>query len=139
MANDAAKIMDSLRNALLKDRAYTGLRIVKKDYDSKIIYMQGLVDSLKSLGELGVMKLEQQSEVLTKAYTDALIKGNFKALKDINERIKIVSKYGPIQEALAAELEFETEQLVDLRSRYKEIQIDAKMIYLIFFMLKKLL
>lgn len=125
MTNDAAAIMDSLRNALLKDRANTGLAIVEHDYKEKIAYMKTLVDSLQSLGNLGVMKLEQQAEVLTKAYTDALLKGNIKALKEINERMKLVSKYGPVQESLAAELEFETEQLVDLRSRYKEIQIDA--------------
>ncbi len=124
MANDAVAIMDSLRNNILKARAKQGLIIVKKDYNEKVDYLRSIVDSLRSLSNLGVMKFEQQTEVLTKAYTDALLKGNMKAAKDVQKQISQIMKYGPIQEALAAELEFETEELVNIRARYKEIKID---------------
>ena len=49
MANDAAHIMDSLRNNILKERAYIGLKIVEKDYKAKIAYMQTIIDSLSCI------------------------------------------------------------------------------------------
>jgi len=126
IADDVVKTMDSIRNAIQKERAMEGLKIVENDLNDKITYVQHITDSLKKIAELGVLKYKEQSDALTTAYSDALISGKQNIVKLIEEKMVLMSKYGPIQEMLSGELEFETEELVLLRKKYKQAKIDVE-------------
>lgn len=126
IANDVVKTMDSLRNAIQKARASEGLKIVENDLNDKIAYIGKITDSLKKIAALGVLKYKEQSDALTTAYSDALQKGNNRALQEIEKKMELMSKYGPIQEALSGELDYETEELVLLRKKYKQAKIDVE-------------
>jgi uncharacterized protein involved in exopolysaccharide biosynthesis len=126
IANDVVEIMDTIRNDIQKQRANDGLKIVENDYNEKKVHVQSIIDSLSVISNKGVLKYEQQTDGLTKAYSDAIQKGNTKTLQFIEEKMKLVAKYGPAQEMLTNELEYETEQLVILRSKFKQAKIDAE-------------
>jgi hypothetical protein len=126
IANDIVEIMDTIRNNIQRQRANDGLKIVENDYNEKKTHIQSIIDSLNVISNKGVMKYEQQTDGLTKAYSDAIQKGNNKALQEIEKKMQLVAKYGPAQEMLSNELEYETEQLVILRSKYKQAKIDAE-------------
>jgi uncharacterized protein involved in exopolysaccharide biosynthesis len=125
IANDIVEIMDTIRNDILKERSQKGLSIVENDYKEKLLQVQELIDSINIISKMGVLKYEQQSNALTVAYSEAVQNENPKLIKNIEQKIDLVSKYGPLQEMLANELEYETEQLVILRNKLKQVRIDA--------------
>jgi len=126
IANDMVEFMDTIRNNMLKERAKQGLKIVEKDFTEKKQHVQDLIDSMNSLAKLGVLDYTAQSEALSTAYAEAINKGNTAALRSIDEKLNILSKYGPTQAWLASELEYELEQLVKLRDKYKQVKADVE-------------
>ncbi|MEA3494557.1 MAG: hypothetical protein U9R42_00795 [Bacteroidota bacterium] len=126
IANDMVEYMDTIRNDILKVRAKNGLEIVKEDYFNKKQYIQSLIDSQNVLAQKGVLNFEGQSEALSTAYATALQKGNSVAIKSVEEKLDLLSKYGPTQEWITGELEWEQEELVKLRNKYKQIKVDFK-------------
>ena len=126
LANDVVKTMDSLRNAIQKARAQEGLKIVEDDLNDKIHYVEKITDSLKKIAVLGVLKYKEQSDALTTAYSEAVQAGNSRAVTQIEKKMELMAKYGPIQEMLSGELEFETEELVLLRKKFKQAKIDVE-------------
>lgn len=126
IANDIVEIMDTIRNDILKERAKKGLSIVEADYYEKVKQVEQLIDSINIISKMGVLKYEQQSDALTISYGQAIQKGNSKALTDIETKMQLLAKYGPLQEMLNNELEYETEQLVLLRNKLKQVTIDAE-------------
>ena len=125
IANDIVEIMDTIRNNILKERALNGLRIVEEDYLSKKLHVQNIVDSMNSIAKLGVLDFQGQSDALSTAYAEAINKGNQSAISSIEKKLDVLARYGPTQSWLAGELEYELDQLVRLRSKYKNIQADA--------------
>lgn len=126
IANDMVEFMDTIRNNMLKERALQGLKIVEKDFNEKKQHVQELIDSMNSLAKLGVLDYASQSEALSMAYAEAINKGNNAALKTIDEKLKVISRFGPTQSWLAGELEYELEQLVKLRAKYKQVKADVE-------------
>ena len=125
IANDIVEIMDTIRNDILKERSQKGLMIVENDYKEKQTQVHELVDSINIISGMGVLNYEQQSNALTVAYSEAVQNRNAKLIKVIEDKMDLVAKYGPLQEMLANELEYETEQLVILRNKLKQVKIDA--------------
>lgn len=126
IANDVVTIMDSLRNAIQKERAREGLKIVENDLNDKIKYIDYITDTLHKIAELGVLKYTEQSDELTIAYGEALQKNNNAALAEIQKKMTLLSKYGPAQEMLSGELSYETQELVLLRKKFKQAKIDVE-------------
>lgn len=126
IANDIVEIMDTIRNDILKERSKKGLSIVENDYNEKVKQVQELIDSINIISKMGVLKYEQQSDALTLSYGQAIQKGNSKVVDQIEAKMQLVAKYGPLQEMLNNELEYETEQLVLLRNKLKQVRIDAE-------------
>ena len=128
IANDIVEIMDTIRNSILKQRANDGMKIVEKDFNEKKAYVQSIVDSLNALAKLGVLDFEGQSDALSQAYADAISRGSSASLRSIDEKLKVLAVYGPTQAWLSGELEYELEEVVKLRTKYKQIKADVESI-----------
>ena len=126
IANDVVEYMDTIRNEMLKSRAKDGLKIVKKDYFEKKEYVDALMDSINTIASKGILDYSAQSEALNLAYGQVLQSGNRNAINKLEEKLAIVAKYGPTHSKLAAEMEFEIEELARLRNKLKEIKIDVE-------------
>ena len=125
IANDIADQLDSVRTRMQHDRAMVGLRIIEQEYRKMQAYMQSMDDSLTAIRKKGLTDFEVEVEQLTKAYYEALAKGNQRLIKQLEEKLEIFAEYGSAYLSLTENLEFEREQLALLRAKYEETKADA--------------
>jgi uncharacterized protein involved in exopolysaccharide biosynthesis len=126
IANDIASLLDSAKNRMQKTIAIKAFAIVESEYNDLIDHIKGIKDSLGTLGELGVHDYKSQSEVLNRAYAQALARNETRAISTLEERLKILAKYGSTQMALSLKLETIYEEVFPVMMRkYKEAKIDA--------------
>lgn len=126
MANDIAALLDSTRNFIQKDRAMKAFRIVEEEYNSLQGEVNGIVDQLKYLGSKGVNDYERQSEVLNQQLAIAMSQNNGHAVKILQQKLDTIGKYGGEFLSLKNALEFKTEQLTLLKTKYQEARVDAE-------------
>ena len=125
IANNIAELLDTVKNNMQHQRAVQGLRIVDDEYRSLQAEMQVIVDSLVTLGELGVNDVEYQSQVLNQQMAISVMNGNRTAQAALQKKLDVLGKYGGIYMSLKNALEFKTEQLTLLQSKLKEARVEA--------------
>jgi len=126
MANDIAALLDSTRNYMQKERAVKAFQIVSAEYTSLENEVNGIVESLKVLGSKGINDYERQSEVLNQQLVISLSQNNQYAVRAIQQKLDTLGKYGGEFLSLKNTLEFKTEQLTLLKTKYQEAKIDAE-------------
>lgn len=126
MANDVAYYLDKYKGRIHKKRANQGFQIVSEQYNSLKSEIALMEDSLTVLMEKGVMDVQSQTEVLNRTYAEALIQKNFKAAGEIEEKLKVISKYGARHIALSEMLENQRKQLSVIKAKYEEAKVDAE-------------
>ncbi len=125
IANDIAALLDSVMNRMEHERALKALKIVEKEYFALQAQMKELGDSLTKIRQKGVIDYESQAEVFNKAYAEALARGDLKAAEKLENKLKILAKYGGAYVSIRDFLESETEQLALIKARYAEAKVDA--------------
>ena len=126
MANDIAALLDSTKNFIQKERAMKAFRIVETEYNGLLAEIQSIVDSLQFLGLRGVNDYERQSEVLNMQMAIAISQNNQHAIKILQQKLDTIGKYGGTFLSLKNALEFKTEQLILLKTKYQEAKVDAE-------------
>ncbi len=126
MANAVAALLDSVKNDMQRQRAIQGFKIVEQEYNGLQGEVKQIVDSLVKLGELGVNDVEYQSQVLNQQMAVALMNGNKSGAAAVQKKLDILGKYGGVYMSLKNALEFKTEQLTLLQSKYKQAKVDAE-------------
>jgi hypothetical protein len=126
IANTIASLLDSTKNDMMRQRSVKGFEVVKTEYESMKAEKDRIVDSLITLGRLGVNDVEYQSQVLNQQFAIAIMNGNRTAQTALQKRLDILGMYGGIYMALKNSLEFKTEQLILLETKYKQAKVDAE-------------
>jgi hypothetical protein len=126
MANDIAALLDSTRNFMQKERAVKAFYIVNEEYISLENEVNGIVNSLRYLGSKGVNDYERQSEVLNQQLAIAIAQNNQHAMRALQQKLDTLGKYGGEFLSLKNALEFKTEQLTLLKTKYQEAKVDAE-------------
>jgi LPS O-antigen subunit length determinant protein (WzzB/FepE family) len=126
IANDISDRLDYVRTRMQHERAQQGLRIIEQAYLQMQEYMKGMEDSLTTIRRMGLTDFEVEIEQLTKAYYEALAKGNTSVVNQLQKKIDIFQEYGSAYLSLTENLEFEREQLALLRAKYEETKADAE-------------
>lgn len=126
MANDIASLLDSTRNFMQKERAMKAFFIVNEEYRNLESEVNTIVQSLKFLGSKGVNDYERQSEVLNQQFAIAIAQNNQHAMKALQQKLDTLGKYGGEFLSLKNALEFKTEQLTLLKTKYQEAKVDAE-------------
>ncbi len=126
IANTIASLLDSTKNEMMRQRSVKGFHVVEAEYNSMKAEKDKIVDSLVALGNLGVNDVENQSQVLNQQYAIALMNGNRSAQAALQKKLDVLGKYGGIYMALKNALEFKTEQLILLETKYKQAKVDAE-------------
>jgi uncharacterized protein involved in exopolysaccharide biosynthesis len=126
IANDIADYADSTINNMQHERAFKAYSLVEKEYLSAITYLDFIQDSLTKLRELGVFNYEAQSEVFSDAYAVAIAKGNKEGIRDLEEKFKILAKYGGAYQNFNEMVTNETKRLSQLKQKLAEAKIDAE-------------
>lgn len=126
IANDISDYADSTINIMQHERAYKAYTLVENEYLSASKYLDFVQDSLMKLRELGVFNYEAQSEVYSDAYAVAIAKGNKEGVRDLEEKFKILAKYGGAYQNFNEMVTNETKRLSQLKQKLAEAKIDAE-------------
>ncbi|NBC81942.1 MAG: hypothetical protein GVY19_01040 [Bacteroidetes bacterium] len=126
IANDIAGLIDSTMFVMQQQRATEAFKLVEREYKKVQHEISELNDSLRQLGQLGVIDYESQSAVLNEAYANALIDNNTRALNRINNKLDLLSKYGGNYLAIKRILEKQTEYLSNLQAKYAQAKINKE-------------
>lgn len=126
IANEISRMLDSVKNKMLKKVAAQAFQIVGNEYRTLVSEINAMEDTLNQLRAKGVQDYETQVEVLSDQYGAALVKNNYDAAKTINNRLDTLSKYGGKYLSLVQQLEYEREKLSDLREVYAEARVNAE-------------
>ncbi len=126
IANTIAALLDSVKNDMLRQRSVKGFRVVETEFKAMQAEKDRIVDSLVALGRLGVNDVEYQSQVLNQQYAIAAMNGNRSGMAAIQKKLDVLGQYGGIYMALKNSLEFKTEQLIILETKYKQAKVDAE-------------
>lgn len=125
IANDIAALVDTMRNAMIQERAQAAYEIMDEEYNNLVSYMEELDDSLTILRKKGVQDYEKQIEMITGVYYQALANNNTRAVNQLQMQLDTLAKYGSASKSMTENLEFLRERLVLLRGKYDEIKVDA--------------
>ena len=115
IANDIASLIDTVTNRMRQKIAREALNIVEGEYFGMIDYVAALEDSLDKIRSYGIQDPEAQSEVLTDQLAQAIIKGNQKAINEIEGKLDTIAKYGGIYSAIRDNFEWDRKQLSFLK------------------------
>ncbi|MBI34523.1 MAG: hypothetical protein CMP67_04075 [Flavobacteriales bacterium] len=126
IAKSIINILDDVVNAIQKERAIQGFEIVKKTYGVLSQDIRKMEDSLAYIMSMGVLDIKSQSEVYGDAYAQAVAKGNTTAVKALEEKLAVLSKYGAQYMSLRERLENERLRLSELKGKYEEAKVDAE-------------
>lgn len=126
MANEIAARHDTIKNKIQKERAVEGFKIVETEYNRLNAEIKLMTDSLDKIRALGVNDYVSMSEVLNRAYAEALAKGNQSGANAVKEQIDILSKYGGVYMELTENLELFLKQRADVKVKYDQAKIDAE-------------
>jgi uncharacterized protein involved in exopolysaccharide biosynthesis len=124
MANDIAALIDTVFNNVKKERAFEAFALVQNEYDEAVQNVNGVQDSLRSLGEMGINDYETQSDRFNQVLAEAIKDGNTAGIRRLEDHMKNLSEYGGTYLALLRKLTFEMERLADLRQRFKEARVE---------------
>jgi uncharacterized protein involved in exopolysaccharide biosynthesis len=126
IANTIADLLDSAKNDMQRQRSVAGFKIVETEYRELDAEIKTIVDSLITLGSLGVNDVENQSQVFNQQLAIAIMNGNKTAQAALQKKLDILGMYGGVYMMLKNSLEFKTEQLTLLQAKYKEARVDAQ-------------
>lgn len=126
IANDIAALHDTAKIRMQRERATEALRIVKKEYLQKEADVNRMTDSIKIINSYGLYDYESQSEVTTGQYAIAISKGDQRAIKALEEKLKVIADYGSAYVSLRDNLEFQRKQLNLLKTKYEGTKADVE-------------
>ncbi len=128
IANDIAALHDSTKIRMQRERATQALKIVKNEYLEKEADVNAMTDSIKVINSYGLYDYESQSEVTTGQYAIAISKGDQRAIKALEEKLKVIANYGSIYVSLRDNLEFQRKQLNLLKTKYEGTKVDVEQV-----------
>ena len=125
IANDISDLYDSTMNAMQKEVAVKAFQLVEAEYNSLCAEMAALEDSLNVLRSLGVFDYESQVEMLSQQLAVELGKSNNQGVKNIQNQLDILAKYGGAYYAISEKLDHDRLQLSLVKTKYEEAKVDA--------------
>ncbi len=128
IANDIGALHDSTKIRMQRERATQALRIVKKEYFDKDAEVKAMTDSIKVINSYGLYDYESQSEVTTEQYAIAISKGDQRAIKALEAKLKIIGNYGSSYVSLRDNLELQRKQLNLLKTKYEGTKVDVEQV-----------
>ncbi len=125
IANDIAAFTDTVFSNMLKQRAVDALEIVEKEYNEVLVLYKAAKDSMDIIRALGVNNSIAQADRYHEAYGKAIVAGNSQAVKALEEKFEILSKYGGTYDVLNAQLGLQSGLLTRLMQRVMEARVEV--------------
>lgn len=121
IANDISVLFDSIKNAMIHERAVTDFEVKKQKLNKIRAEVQSLRDTMTSLSTMGVVT-EDAYRALTEGYVnakDAQMKESFKIKMNMTE------KYGSVLKSFEIKAGFLAKRLANMETSYEQAESDA--------------
>lgn len=125
IANDIAAQVDTAWTAMGRERAVKGLKLVAASVHELEAAIQVIGDSLKVLRGLGVQEYRTQAERYNEYLGLAIVKGDQRAIKEFEQRFKVLAENGGAYVTLQDEQYNAADQLGTLRMKLAQAQADV--------------
>jgi uncharacterized protein involved in exopolysaccharide biosynthesis len=126
IANDIASYLDTTFNRMKRERALQAFIVVEKQLKVQKEYIKTLEDSIYKIRALGINDYESQSERYNQALANAVAQNNKSAIKALEEKLDLLSKYGGQYVSLRNEIEYATKLYYEIRAKYFEVKVDIE-------------
>lgn len=126
MANYIAAQVDSVWKEMALERSQKGFDLVNTKVKELEAEIQQMADSMQILRELGVHDYHTQTERYNEYLGAAIVKGDQRAVKEFEERFKVLAKYGGTYVTLQDRLFNETKRLSVMRMKLEQAQADLE-------------
>lgn len=126
MANFIASEVDSVWDAMQRERAAIGVRLVESKVQEAEHNVAWLNDSLGRIREAGVQDYHTQSERFNEYLGAAIVKGDQRAIKLFDEKFKVLARYGGAYLTLQGQLDNELWRLNQLRTKLTQARADME-------------
>lgn len=124
MANYITSEVDTVWNGMERQRASIGVKVVEdklKEIERNILVLN---DSLGRLRMAGVQDYHTQSERFNEYLGAAIVKGDDRAVRALDERFKVLAQYGGNYLTLQSQLDDEIGHAAELRSMLTQARAD---------------
>lgn len=125
IANDISSLLDTAINTMQHKVANQALKIVEVEYNSFKAELNKMYQRMDELRMKGVQDYFTQVEVLSEQHAIALQKNNQSAMKQMQNQLDTLAKYGGEYLTMTLDLEFKLKQLNFLKTKYQEAYVDA--------------
>ena len=119
IANGIVMILDSVKTEVQKRIALQALNIIETEYKRKEEEINAIKNRMNELGAKGVYNVEEQS----KAITELAGKGGM--TESVRAQQNNLAKYGAESQSLQATLEYQIEQMTELKKKLDQARIDV--------------
>ncbi|HRP00510.1 MAG TPA: Wzz/FepE/Etk N-terminal domain-containing protein [Flavobacteriales bacterium] len=124
IANYIADQVDSVWKDMAIERAQKGFMLVDTKVKELEADIRQMADSMRVLRELGVHDYHTQTERYNEYLGAAIVKGDQRAIKEFEERFKVLAQYGGAYVTLQDRLFNETKRLSVLKMKLEQAQAD---------------
>jgi len=124
VANFIADEVDSVWKEMANERAEKGLFLVRSKVQQVEADIVAWQDSMRALRDLGVHDYHTQTERYNEYLGAAIVKGDQRAVREFEERFKVLARYGGAYVTLQDRLFNETKRLSILRMKLEQAQAD---------------
>lgn len=126
IANGIASYIDSVYFNIKKTRALEAHAIVGREYNNSKLIIKHFTDSLNKIRSYGIHDYKSMAEALNTAYGEAVATNNSRAIKAIEDKFEIMTKYGGAYLELSDKLEWEIERFSLLKSKYAAAKVNLE-------------
>jgi LPS O-antigen subunit length determinant protein (WzzB/FepE family) len=124
IANYISDQVDSVWKEMAVERAQKGFIVVESKVKELEENIRVMTDSMRVLRELGVHDYHTQSERYNEYLGAAIVKGDARAVREFEERFKVLAKYGGAYVTIQDRLFNETKRLSILKMKLEQAQAD---------------
>lgn len=124
IANSIVAYADSVKFNMTREVAKQALEITKDEYNSTIVRINELEDSLQVIKELGVLDNKEEVTAYTRSMAKAIEKGNESAQKKLQEKLDLLKKYGTAYDDVYANLKKYRLKYPIIKNKYDEALIN---------------
>ncbi len=125
IANKISDLTDTVFYEMQITKAKEAFKLVKKEYNVFQHEIESIEDSLAIIRNHGIVYYNAQAERYVEAYGKALIENNFDAASKLDEKLKMLAKYGGKYNSLKMRQDVLQKQIGILKVKYSEAELDV--------------
>lgn len=125
MANDIARLVDSTKNRMIRERSVQAFRVIEKEYFDLVKEAEFYRDTLTALSKMGVIGSTEGQAKLYEAYSNAFASRNSEAIARLEKQLEINRNYATTYRYYDENLESKNEKIKDMEIPYKQAKTEV--------------